>query len=56
LRRLLSALGYRAVIDGDAVTFVARPRRQREIRNSARRRGPAGEGHPFAKLRELKLA
>jgi ATP-dependent RNA helicase SUPV3L1/SUV3 len=56
LRRLLSALGYRAVIDGGAVTFVARPRRQREIRNSVRQRGPAGEGHPFAKLRELKLA
>jgi ATP-dependent RNA helicase SUPV3L1/SUV3 len=56
LRRLLSALGYRAVIDGDTVTFVARQRRQRQIRDSVRRRGPTGEGHPFAKLRELKLA
>ena len=56
LRRLLSALGYRAVIDGDAVTFVTRPRRRGEIRNSVRRRSLAGESHPFAKLRGLKLA
>jgi ATP-dependent RNA helicase SUPV3L1/SUV3 len=56
LRRLLAALGYRAVIEAGEETFVARPRRQREIGQSTRRRGPAGKDHPFAKLRELKLA
>jgi ATP-dependent RNA helicase SUPV3L1/SUV3 len=56
LRRLLAALGYRAVIEAGEETFVARPRRQREIGRSTRRRGPAGKDHPFAKLRELKLA
>ncbi|HEY3909612.1 MAG TPA: helicase-related protein [Stellaceae bacterium] len=55
LRPLLTALGYRAVIDAGAETFVARPRRNRQI---AERRPAAAprEGHPFAKLRELKLA
>jgi ATP-dependent RNA helicase SUPV3L1/SUV3 len=56
LRRLLGALGYRAVIDAGEETFVARPRRQRDIGRTSHRRGPVGEGHPFAKLRELKLA
>jgi ATP-dependent RNA helicase SUPV3L1/SUV3 len=56
LRRLLGALGYRAVLDAGEETFVARPRRQRDIGGISRRRGPVGEGHPFAKLRELKLA
>jgi ATP-dependent RNA helicase SUPV3L1/SUV3 len=55
LRRLLLALGYRAVIAAGQETFVARPRRQREI-NKSRRPLPPGEGHPFAKLKELKLA
>jgi ATP-dependent RNA helicase SUPV3L1/SUV3 len=55
LRRWLMALGYRAVIDGGAETFVLRPRRRRD---SAGRKAPRPqrEGHPFAKLRELKLA
>ena len=52
LRRVLTALGYRAVISGGLEAFVARPRRRRDI--SAAR--PPGEGHPFAKLQELKLA
>ena len=52
LRRVLTALGYRAVISGGVETFVARPRRRRD--NTAVR--PPGEGHPFAKLQELKLA
>jgi ATP-dependent RNA helicase SUPV3L1/SUV3 len=55
LRRLLTALGYRAVIADGVESFVARPRRRRE---AARHTSPhpAREGHPFAKLRELKLA
>jgi ATP-dependent RNA helicase SUPV3L1/SUV3 len=55
LRPLLTALGYRAVIGDGAETFVARPRRRRD---AARRSTalPPREGHPFAKLRELKLA
>ena len=54
LRPLLMALGYRAVIDQGVETFVARPRRRRVAagRNAVRPQ----EGHPFAKLRELKLA
>jgi ATP-dependent RNA helicase SUPV3L1/SUV3 len=54
LRPLLLALGYRIVIDQGVETFAARPRRRREAagRNVIRPR----EGHPFAKLRELKLA
>jgi ATP-dependent RNA helicase SUPV3L1/SUV3 len=55
LRRLLVALGYRAVIAGGVETFIARSRRRR----GAAGRGPAGgpsEDHPFAKLQELKLA
>jgi ATP-dependent RNA helicase SUPV3L1/SUV3 len=56
LRRLLAGLGYRAEVDAGEETFIARPRHQREIDRSGRRRRPAGEGHPFAKLRELKLA
>ena len=57
LRRLVAALGYRAVIAGGEETFIARPRRQRSA-NRSRPRHPlgGGEGHPFAKLRELKLA
>jgi ATP-dependent RNA helicase SUPV3L1/SUV3 len=54
LRPWLTALGYRAVIDAGAETFVARPRRHRDIDPS--RRVLPREGHPFAKLRELKLA
>jgi len=56
LRRLLGALGYRAVIDAGKETFVVRPRRQREVFKGGRRREPTPEGHPFAKLQELKLA
>jgi ATP-dependent RNA helicase SUPV3L1/SUV3 len=56
LRRLLTALGYRVVIDGDEETFVARPRRRREANGSGRRRRQAADSHPFARLRELKLA
>ncbi len=52
---LLTALGYRAVIDRGAETFVARPRRRRDPAGHSRRHLPR-EGHPFAKLRELKLA
>ena len=55
LRPLLTALGYRAVIDAGAETFVARPRRRRQLANRSNPR-PAREGNPFAKLRELKLA
>jgi ATP-dependent RNA helicase SUPV3L1/SUV3 len=55
LRALLTALGYRAVIDAGAEIFIARPRRRREAIDHGRPR-PAREGHPFAKLQELKLA
>ena len=57
LRRLLGGLGYRAVIEGDEETFIAAPRRRRDTGKEGKRRPrPARDGHPFAKLRELKLA
>jgi ATP-dependent RNA helicase SUPV3L1/SUV3 len=56
LRGLLAGLGYRAVIAAGEETFIARPRRQTEPNRSRRGRAPPREGHPFAKLRELKLA
>ncbi len=56
LRRLLAALGYRAVIEAGAEIFLAPPRRRSGAAIRGRPRQPLGEGHPFAKLRELKLA
>jgi ATP-dependent RNA helicase SUPV3L1/SUV3 len=53
---LLAALGYRAVIIGGEKTFIPSARRRRATDNGHRRRAPAEEGHPFAKLRELKFA
>src|SRR5262249_61401227 len=56
LRCLLAALGYRAVIDADGERFVAGSRRRRAAFKGGRRSSRAGEAHPFAKLRVLKLA
>jgi hypothetical protein len=53
---LLAALGYRVVIIGGEEIFIPSARRRRAMDNGHRRRAPAEEGHPFAKLRELKLA
>jgi ATP-dependent RNA helicase SUPV3L1/SUV3 len=55
LRGLLVALGYRRVIEAGRETFVARPQRRRETAKAIRR-AQETEGHPFAKLRGLKLA
>jgi ATP-dependent RNA helicase SUPV3L1/SUV3 len=55
LRRLLVALGYRAVVEAGEEYFIARRRSRREGVNG-RPRLPPEEGHPFAKLRELNLA
>jgi ATP-dependent RNA helicase SUPV3L1/SUV3 len=55
LPALLAALGYRrAVAEGGIEIFHPKPRRRRPAAEPARR--PSGDGHPFAKLRELKLA
>jgi ATP-dependent RNA helicase SUPV3L1/SUV3 len=56
LRRLLRGLGYRPVFEAGEEVFIARPRRRREIRRTEQLRGSAGDGHPFAKLRELNIA
>jgi ATP-dependent RNA helicase SUPV3L1/SUV3 len=56
MRGVLTALGYRAVIDAGAEIFVARSRRRSHNAGAGSRRVKIGEGHPFAKLRELKLA
>jgi ATP-dependent RNA helicase SUPV3L1/SUV3 len=55
LRGLLAALGYRAVVTGGEETFMPIAR-HRLATVRGRRRAPAEEGNPFAKLRELKLA
>jgi ATP-dependent RNA helicase SUPV3L1/SUV3 len=55
LRRLMLGLGYRALIRDGVELFVARPRRLNgSPRRAVRRHAP--EGHPFAKLKELKFA
>jgi ATP-dependent RNA helicase SUPV3L1/SUV3 len=56
LRHVLLALGYRAVIEAGNEVFIAKPRRRGA--QPAPRPGPRPprEGHPFAKLQELKLA
>ncbi|HUI35556.1 MAG TPA: helicase-related protein [Stellaceae bacterium] len=56
LHRLLTGLGYRAVVRDGAELFVARSRRARLVRARAERHLVRGEGHPFAKLKELRLA
>jgi ATP-dependent RNA helicase SUPV3L1/SUV3 len=56
LRRLLPGLGYRAVMDAGQEAFIARPRRQRDSKGKGDRHIRTGADHPFAKLRELKLA
>jgi ATP-dependent RNA helicase SUPV3L1/SUV3 len=53
LRRLMLALGYRAVIENGAELFIGG---QRRPARAAARRQPPRDGHPFAKLQELKLA
>jgi hypothetical protein len=55
LRRVVTALGYRAIIEGEQVFFIGRPRR-RGLPEHIRRRASPGEGHPFAKLKELNFA
>ena len=55
-RRVLLGLGYRAVIADGAETFISRPRRPRKAKHAGHLRTPSGDGHPFAKLGELKLA
>jgi ATP-dependent RNA helicase SUPV3L1/SUV3 len=53
LRRVLLALGYRAVIEGVNEVFIGKSRRRGPQQAAAR---PPREGHPFAKLKELKFA
>jgi ATP-dependent RNA helicase SUPV3L1/SUV3 len=54
LPELLTALGYRAVVEESGTTFHARPRRRGKKDGAAQRRAPI-EG-PFAALGSLKLA
>jgi ATP-dependent RNA helicase SUPV3L1/SUV3 len=58
LTLVLPGLGYRAIVEASGVTFVARTRRRQKpaIAQPARPRPVAGEDHPFAKLRGLRLA
>jgi ATP-dependent RNA helicase SUPV3L1/SUV3 len=52
LRRVLIGLGYRATVRDGVELFVARPRRLQR----AGRRLAHSDGHPFAKLKQLKFA
>jgi ATP-dependent RNA helicase SUPV3L1/SUV3 len=56
LRRLLIGLGYRTTTHDGTELFVARPRRLNGRPRRAVRPPTAHEGHPFAKLRQLKFA
>jgi len=55
LRSVILALGYRSVIEAGQEIFVAKPRRRATPESLGRPRRPR-EGHPFAKLKELKFA
>ncbi|MGH7110263.1 MAG: helicase-related protein [Stellaceae bacterium] len=56
---VLAGLGYRAVRRDGAEAFVPRPRRRKAVAERASRRAltseGVAEGHPFAKLQELRL-
>lgn len=56
LRRILPALGYRAAAGAGDEIVLARARRRRARPAAARSQPVLGDGHPFAKLSELKLA
>ena len=56
LRQLLLDLGYHATIRDGVELFVARPRRLNGSPRRAPRRHGAHDGHPFAKLKQLKFA
>ncbi len=56
LRGVLLALGYRAVIEEGDEFFIAKPRRRGAPPPIGSRPKPPREGHPFAKLKELKFA
>jgi ATP-dependent RNA helicase SUPV3L1/SUV3 len=56
LRRVLLALGYRAIIDEGGEFFIWKPRRRPGHQQLSPRPRPPREGHPFAKLKELKFA
>jgi len=56
LRNVLQGLEYRAVTRNGAELFVPRPRRANSPKAGAGRRPVRGEGHPFAKLKELRFA
>ncbi|MBV9154556.1 MAG: disulfide oxidoreductase [Alphaproteobacteria bacterium] len=55
LRRLVTALGYRAIIEQEQEFFIGKPRRRGTPENARGHRLPR-DGHPFAKLRELNFA
>jgi ATP-dependent RNA helicase SUPV3L1/SUV3 len=56
LRRVLLALGYRAVIEGGGEFFSGLPRRRGTRPRVGAHPAAPREGHPFAKLKELKFA
>jgi ATP-dependent RNA helicase SUPV3L1/SUV3 len=56
LRRLLIGIGYRAANRGGVEVFVMRQRRLDRARRRDGGRPLAQDGHPFAKLQQLKFA
>jgi ATP-dependent RNA helicase SUPV3L1/SUV3 len=55
LRGVLQGIGYRVVIRDGAELFVPRPRRVKPQTPHAARHLTRGDGHPFAKLKELRF-
>ncbi len=56
LPRILAGLGYRATAAAGGEIVLAPARRRRGAGERTRPHTPTPEGHPFAKLKELKLA
>jgi ATP-dependent RNA helicase SUPV3L1/SUV3 len=56
LPRVLHGLGYRSVGGHGDEVFLAKPRRRRSQSEPRTASRPGGEHHPFARLKELKLA
>ena len=53
---VLRGIGFRTIVRDGAQLFVARPRRLRPPAPHAARHVTRGDGHPFAKLKEMRFA
>jgi hypothetical protein len=56
LTPMLVALGYRAMVEGEKVSFVSRVRKRPRSPDARRRAASGEEDNPFAALRQLRIA